>query len=225
MCSIQELSDLRKKILEKVKLSAQDADISAISKWSRAAEQCEKFIQESNDLNNRIKTFTDSLRQDRSNYMTTGQPLTSVPKMKMSPKLEGSKARREWVKMLSSKGILLNGHDKRYYNEGGQSVGIAFANELDRPHLINKWFLGLKDEPTDIAVLLCQDLEGKLHDFILPVTKLKSTWEALSRSGGQVKLFNIRRIEGGYLLLNPSGEPLNISKYLGKYQIINGHHA
>jgi hypothetical protein len=121
--------------------------------------------------------------------------------------------------MLSSEAILLNGHNKRYYTEGGRSVSIAFANEIDRPNLIDKWFLGLKDEPTDIAVLLCQDLEGKVNDFVLPVAELKSTWKTLSRSGGEIK-FNIRRRQSEYLLLEPNGEPISISKYLGKYQII-----
>ena len=98
-------------------------------------------------------------------------------------------------------------------------MSIAFANEIDRPNLIDKWFLGLKDEPTDIAVLLCQDLQGKVNDFVLPVAELKSTWKTLSRSGGEIK-FNVRHRQGVYLLLDPKGEPINISKYLGKYQII-----
>lgn len=218
MCSIQELPEVKAKILEKVKLSAQGGDISAISKWSKAAEQCEKFIKESSDLTTRISNFTASLWQTRA-INVNDQPISTKPKLKLSPKLEGSRARREWIKMLSSEAILLNGHNKRYYTEGGRSVSIAFANEIDRPNLIDKWFLGLKDEPTDIAVLLCQDLEGKVNDFVLPVAELKSTWKTLSRSGGEIK-FNIRRRQSEYLLLEPNGEPLSISKYLGKYQII-----
>lgn len=218
MCSIQELPEVKAKILEKVKLSAQGADINAISRWSKAAEQCEKFIQESSDLTTRIKNFTESLWQTPAINLSE-QPITAKPKLKLSPKLEGSRARREWVNMLSSKAILLNGHNKRYYTEGGRSVSIAFANEINRPNLIDKWFLGLKDEPTDIAVLLCQDLEGKVNDFVLPVAELKSTWKTLSRSGGEIK-FNVRRRQGEYLLLDPNGEPINISKYLCKYQTL-----
>ncbi|GBE04937.1 hypothetical protein BMS3Abin10_00556 [bacterium BMS3Abin10] len=218
MCSIQELPDVKAKILEKVKLSVQDADISALSNWSKAAEQCEKFIQESSDLTSRVKNFMDTLWHARDIDLTE-QSLISTPKIKMSPKLEGSKARRGWVSMLSSKGILLNGHNKRYYTKSGQSVGIAFANEIDRPNLIDKWFLGLKDEPTDVVVLLCRDLEGNLNDVILPVAELNSTWKTLSRSGGQVK-FNVRSRQGEYFLLDPNGEALNISKYRGKYQVL-----
>src|SRR4030042_921675 len=129
-----------------------------------------------------------------------------LEKVKLYPKLEGARARREWIKVLSSNAILLNGHNKRYYTESGRSVSIAFANEIDRPNLIGKWFLGLKDEPTNIAVLLCQDLEGKVNDFVLPVAELKSTWQTLSRSGGGNK-FNIRRRQGEYFLFDPRGEP------------------
>lgn len=218
MSSIQELPEVKAQILEKVKLSAQGGDISAISKWSKAAEQCERFIQESSELTTRISNFTASLWQTREINLND-QPISTKPKLKLSPKLEGSRARREWIKILSSKAILLNGHNKRYYTEGGRSVSIAFANEIDRPNLIGKWFLGLKDEPTDIAVLLCQDLERKVNDFVLPVAELKSTWKTLSRSGGEIK-FNIRRRQSEYLLLDPNGEPISISKYLGKFQII-----
>jgi len=218
MCSIQELSEVKAKILEKIKLSAQGGDISAISKWSKAAEQCEKFIQESTDLTTRINNFTVALWQSPEINLSA-QAITPKPKLKLSPKLAGSIARREWLKLLSSNAISLNGHNKRYYTESGRSVSIAFANEIDRPNLIGKWFLGLKDEPTDIAVLLCQDLERKVNDFVLPVAELKSTWQTLGRSGGEIK-FNIRRRQGEYLLLDPSGEPINISKYIGKYQTL-----
>lgn len=218
MCSIQELPEVKAKILDKIKLSAQGGDISAISKWSKAAEQCEKFIQEASDLTARINNFTVDLWQS-PNINLNDQAITPKPKLKLSPKLEGSRARREWLKMLSSNTISLNGHNKRYYTESGRSVSIAFANEIDRPNLIGKWFLGLKDEPTDMAVLLCQDLQGKVNDFVLPVAEVKSTWKTLSRSGGEIK-FNVRRRDGEYLLLDPSGEPINISKYKGKYQTL-----
>jgi len=218
MCSNQELPEVKVRILEKIKLAAQGGDIGAISKWSKAAEQCEKFIQESSDLKTRINNFTVALWQSPEINLSD-QPITTKPKFKLSPKLEGAGARREWIKMLSSNAILLNGHNKRYYTESGRSVSVAFANELDQPNLIGKWFLGLKDETTDFAVLLCQDLEGKVNDFVLPVAELKSTWQTLSRSGGQNK-FNIRHRQGEYFLLDPSGEPINISKYIGKYQIL-----
>lgn len=213
MCSIQELQELKAKILERVALSAKDADIVAIVYWSKAAEQCEKFIQVSADLNNRIISFKDSLWQKQGNNSTTKQSLISKPEMRMTPKLEGLKFRREWIKKLSSTGISLTGHGKRYYTEAGQSLSIAFANELDRrPQLINKWFLGLKDEPTDITVLLCKDLEGNLHDFILPVKEIKRTWIALQRSKSGQVLFHIRRDTEGFLLLNPSGGGIKYHK-------------
>jgi hypothetical protein len=128
--------------------------------------------------------------------------------------------RNRWVNMLSTKQISLTGHDKRYHTEGGTSVGIAFANELDRPQLVNKWFLGLKDEPTDVVVLLCRDKEGDLHDFIVRVTELRSSWEGLSRSGGQVK-FNIHRRKSEFLLSIPGGDPVTITKYIGNYRLLN----
>jgi hypothetical protein len=126
--------------------------------------------------------------------------------------------REMWVKKLLTKDIPLTGHSKRYYTRNHTSVSIAFANELYRP---NKWFLGLKDEPADFAVLLCQEKKGYLHDFIIPVAELGSAWEALSRSGEQVKI-NIKRESSEFLLLIPGDEPLIITKYDSNYKPLNG---
>ena len=130
-------------------------------------------------------------------------------------------ARGKWIEGLSAKGIILNGHDKRFYTQNGSSVGIAFANELDKPQLVNKWFLGLKDEPTDIAVLICKDREGEIYDFILPVKKMGSIWEALSKSGGQVK-FHLQRKKGEFLLSVPGSESVVVNNYISNYQPLNG---
>jgi hypothetical protein len=171
-----------------------------------------------------VRIFVDGLwakpedaRTRPKEHLESESPST---KRGISPKREGAMARDRWVKMLSGKQIPLTGHDKRYYTEKGVSVGIAFANELDRPQLVNKWFLGLKDEPTDVAVLLCQDKEGNLHDFIIPVSELGSSWDALSRSGGQVK-FNIHRRKSEFLLSIPGGEPISITKYIGNHRPLN----
>ena len=49
---------------------------------------------------------------------------------------------------------------------------MAFANE--RPEAENKWFLGLPDEPTDVAVLLCKYFAGQRHDIVLPIETIAS---------------------------------------------------
>ena len=226
MCRMEELPKIKEKILGEVRMAAQHADIPAIARWSKAAEQCEKLIQENSALEFQVTDFANSL--------WPGQRETSKEKVKkiinhrkpimkreISPKKEGSMARGKWIEGLSAKGIILNGHDKRFYTQNGSSVGIAFANELDKPQLVNKWFLGLKDEPTDIAVLICKDREGEIYDFILPVKKMGSIWEALSKSGGQVK-FHLQRKKGEFLLSVPGSESVVVNNYISNYQPLNG---
>ena len=103
----------------------------------------------------------------------------------------------------------------------GQSVAVAFANEL--PELENQWFLGLADEePTAAAVLLCKSLGGKLHDIVLPVSLLREVWPVLNRSGKQVK-FHIQERDAGQLFLRiPKASRLDITwldvtRYIGNY--------
>ncbi|MGB8991852.1 MAG: hypothetical protein WCD80_07340 [Desulfobaccales bacterium] len=224
MCKMEKLPFIKEKILGQVKMAAQHADIEAIAKWSRAAEQCEVFILSNVELENQVMDFANSLWPEQGNTSTNQEKKfvsyqRPTTKREISPKRAGAMARGRWVEGLSSRGITLNGHDKRYYTEGGASVSIAFANELDKPQLLNKWFLGLKDEPTDIAVLLCQDKEGNMYDFILPVNKMRSAWEALSRSGGQVK-FHIHRKRGEFLLSVPGAGPAVLTNYLSNYQFV-----
>lgn len=82
-------------------------------------------------------------------------------------------------------------------------MAVAFANEL--PKKENRWFLGLPDEPTEVAVLVCKSLAGKVHDIVLPVARLRDVWRALSRHQGEVK-FNVKRLGTRFLLLVPGSE-------------------
>jgi len=249
MFSMQDLSAVREMILNEIRVAAQNADIGAIARWSKAAEQCEMLIRETTELEGRVKRFVDTLsskpedtRISGKESVDSGTPSTQSlqaqkgGKMKtelvgsetfstqrsISPKREGAEERKKWVAKLAAKHIPLTGHDKRYYTKKGKSIGIAFANELDRPQLADKWFLGLKDEPTDMLVLLCRDKEkkGDPHDFIVPVAELGSSWKALSRSGGQVK-FNIWKSNSEFLLLIPGEDPISITSHLSNYRPLN----
>lgn len=219
MCIIQELPDIKTKILGQIKLAAQNGNIAEISHWSRAAEKCHRIIQEAEELGGRIRNFIDGTWQERTNFEKKPTDYDRKIQQGLSPKKEGSLVRENWVEGLSPKGIVLIGHGKNYRTKTNHSVGIAFANELDKPQLVDKWFLGLKDEPVDFAVLLCRDKEGRLHDFILPFMEMESLWKELSRGGGQVK-FHIQRSRDEFMLLVPNANPLNIIKYLGNYDLL-----
>jgi hypothetical protein len=91
-------------------------------------------------------------------------------------------------------------------------VAIPFANE-QRP---DRWFLGISDEKYDVVVLLCQEKDGDLFDFIVPRGLLEKFWRAFSRSGGQVKL-NVSRQGKIWRLVVPGYEPQTIGSFLRNY--------
>lgn len=220
MSHARELSTLKDKILERVKTAAEESDVTAVTRLSRGLEECETLIKEKADLHCRIQHLTDSLWPDSG---TT--PIAAVnshgPKTRSSAKREGADIRDTWVKMLSSKGVPLTGNGKRYHMQHGLSVAVASANEPVQPQRKNKWFLGLKDEPTDVAVLLCRDAKQEVYDLVLPVTELGAAWKELSRSSGQIK-FNIRKKAGEFSLAVPGKGSIVVTKYLGNYGPLNG---
>ncbi len=222
MISLYDLLKMKDEIIENIKIAAQQGEIKTISKWSKAAEQCESYIKEVANLNRRIAEFRNSFWSDTNKgniSLKTNSRISNnnISKPKLSPKQQGAKMRSSWVQNLASKGIFLSGHGKRYSTERGKLVGIASANELNQAQLLSKWFLGLKDEPIDVVVLLCSDLEGKLYDIVIPVISIEESWKKLSRSKDQIKL-HIQRRNGDFFLSVPRSDPIRVSKYIGNYQ-------
>jgi len=94
-------------------------------------------------------------------------------------------------------------------------VGIAYASEqAERP---DKWWLGLRDEPYSVIVLLCQDGNGKLLDFVIPIQTLSPFWKVFSRHGGQVE-FHVERAGSNYALRVPGGRSVPMNSFLAEYK-------
>jgi hypothetical protein len=222
-----KLQDIKKEILEGVKKAARQGNIESIVFLGKAAEQCDNLIIGHKNLEKRIKEFcisifsTQGLRLNQHKE-TKERFEDNITTFRPSPKREGAIIRNVWVNNIKTIGVKLTGHGKRFQTESGIYVSVASANELNRPQLLNKWFLGLKDEQMDVVVvLLCRDLEKEVHDIVIPVSELGASWETLSRSRGQVK-FNIRRQREEFKLLVPSNEPLDVTKYIGNYKPLLG---
>lgn len=216
----RQLSDLEVTILESVSEAAHERNLAAVAKWSRAAEHCEALVSEAREFEERIRAFKNSLEQGsiseaHLNLDRHDNTKTNEKPRRISAKREGAIVRAEWVKGILAKGISLKGYRKRYQTTREKSVGLAFANELHGKE--NKWWLGLQDDPTDVAVLLCRSLNKDLYDIVLPVSQLRTYWDMLSRSGGQIK-FNIRKEDREFFLLIPGDNPLSITKYAGNYE-------
>ena len=211
MVDVKQLRDTQQQILKKIANAAQKGDVQILSSLSNAAASYDSLIKEQVDLDSRVAHLVDAVR----NQAQATTPATAArPGAGTSPKRAAAAVRAKWVEGVGGHGIQLKGHRKRFHTAEGESVGIAFANELDG--MPNKWFLGLVDEPTDVAVLLCRAATGKIYDVVLPVTALGKGWKILSRSNGQIK-FNIRKEVTDFYLSIPGNKPVMITEYVGNY--------
>lgn len=209
-----ELKRIQSLLLDRISAAVSNRDFAAVAALSGLAKECEALEAEFVSLKRRVESAKSALLGSAT--PSTASRIVTHPTDSpiASRKAAGAQARSEWVATLQAHGIGLNGRGKRYQTARQQSVAVAFANEL--PDLENRWFLGLSDEPTDVAVLLCNSLVGRLHDIVLPVSRLRDKWGALSRHRGEVKL-NIKRDAGRFMLLIPRNEPLDVTARIGNY--------
>ena len=210
-----ELQRIQSLLLDQISSAVSNRDVAAVAALSGLAKECEALEAEFTSLNRRVEAVKSALNGSWAASTTSQQLTYSAEAPTTSRKAAGAQARNAWVVGLRAQGISLHGHRKRYQAARGQSVAVAFANEL--PDAENRWFLGLTDEPTDVAVLLCKSLAGKLHDIVLPVSHLREVWRVLSRSQSGVK-FNVRKDDSRFLLLVPGNEPLDVTRYVGNYE-------
>jgi len=199
-----ELNRIQSLLLNLISATLSNRDVTTLSALSG-------FIKEYETL---VEAAKSTLNDSRPASTISRKPTYSVEAPTISRKAAAAQARIDWVAGLQEKGISLRGHGTRYQTARGQSVAMAFANELDNP---DRWFLGLPDEPTDVAAFLCKSHDGKLYDIVLPATLLREVWPSLSKSQSGVK-FNIRKERGQFLLLLTGDKPRDVSKYVGNYE-------
>ncbi len=209
-----DLKHIQNLLMDRVSSAVSNRNFASVTRLSGLLKECEVLETEFTSLQRRVDALRSALNGSSTAPSAFSTPIASADTRVLSPKAAGAQARHEWAAGLRAKGISLTGHGKRYQSVRGESVAVAFANELSG--LEDRWFLGLADEPTDIAVLLCNSLAGKLYDVVMPVARLHDAWRDLSRHRGQVKL-NFRRDGNQFFLLVPGKKPVAVTQYVGNY--------
>jgi len=211
-----ELKGIQSLLLNRIAVAVSKRDLAAVTALSGLAKECEAIEAEMASLSRRVEIAKGALNgSSGSQSGISGTVPDSVGERTLSYQAAGAIARSKWVEGLRLQGITLSGRRKRYLSAQGLSVGLTFANEL--PRFIDQWFLGLRDEPTEIAVLLCQSLAGQLHDIVLPASCLSDVWQYLSRHGNEVKL-HVKKNAKRLLFLVPGNKPLDVTGYVGNYE-------
>ncbi len=208
-----ELKHVQSRLLDRLSSAVSNRDFATVAALSALAKECETLEVEFASLHRRVEAAENALN-DSWSKSTPSQKLTySAVSLTTSAKAAAAQARNAWVAGLRAQDISLHGQRKRFQTARGRSVAVAFANERSE----NRWFLGLPDEPTEVAALLCKSVAGKLYDIVLPISDLREVWRALGRSGKQVK-FNVKKATSRFLLLVTGNEPLDVTRYVGNYE-------
>ena len=76
----------------------------------------------------------------------------------------------------------------------------------------------LEDRPLNVLVLLVQDQDGNLHDYVLPPKILQDNWKKFSRTAGGVEVILKQSASGASLVM--SENELAIQQYLGDYSAL-----
>ena len=209
-----ELDDMQSHLLREISTAASNQDFSRVAELSTWAKECEQLGKEFASFCRRVKATKEAIGIPFTVSTALHKPLRiqRTDALMSTDAQTGKQVRNEWIARLEERGIYLRGSRRQYRTMGGRSVAVAFANERQP----DKWFLGMPDEGTDIAVLLCRAATGDLYDIVLPVWKAQAAWGSLSRANGDLKI-NVRRRQGTFVLLIPRGSTLEITRYLGDY--------
>jgi len=215
-----QLTNLKKETMQKIAEAARAHDTKRVTLYSALANRIEDDERTLSNVIRRIGEYKKEL-VDPINTSSLGRILDEVIPAKSrtrkvrssTGKEEGFMARESFLDAGADRGYRLIPLGKTVFESNrGHKVAIPFANE-QRP---DRWFLGISDEKYDVVVLLCQEKDGGLFDFIVPTGFLEKFWKAFSRSGGQVKL-NVSRQGKIWQLVVPGYEPQAISSFLKSY--------
>lgn len=108
-----------------------------------------------------------------------------------------------WLERVSKTHPLRKDRPRTFISKRGRKVGVQTAAEQD-----GLWKFRLNDRPLNVLVLLAQDKERYLHDFILPPRLVQDHWKQFEREDGNVVISVRRKAEGAVLVLGNRELPI-----------------
>ena len=115
-----------------------------------------------------------------------------------------------WLERISQNYPLRKDRPQTFITRRGRKVGISTAAEHG-----GMWKFRLSDRPLNVLVLLAQDENRYLHDFILPPKVVQEHWKQFEREDGNIVLSVKKAATGLSLALDRSDVP--IEQYKGNY--------
>jgi hypothetical protein len=119
----------------------------------------------------------------------------------------------EWLARVNRTNPLKKDRPRTFITRKGRKVGLYAATEEH-----GAWKFMLEDRPVNVLVLLAEDNDRYLHDFILPPKVIQDHWKKFARSEGNVEIV-LKKGSNGVSLATSEGQ-VPIQQYAGDYSAL-----
>jgi tryptophanyl-tRNA synthetase len=118
-----------------------------------------------------------------------------------------------WLERVNKTYPLKKDRPRTFITRRGRKVGLYAAEEAG-----GTWRFVLENRPLNVLVLLAQDKDRYLHDYVLPPKVLQDHWKKFSRSNGGVEI--VLKKAGSGVALAVGESDLSIEPYQGDYSAL-----
>jgi tryptophanyl-tRNA synthetase len=115
-----------------------------------------------------------------------------------------------WLERVQKNHPLTQDRPRTFITRRKRKVGVHTASEQN-----GMWTFRLQDRALNVLVLLAQDQDRYLHDFVLPPKVVQEYWKKLLRENGHV-VIEVKKTAGDVLLATPAGD-VSIQQYKSDY--------
>jgi tryptophanyl-tRNA synthetase len=116
-----------------------------------------------------------------------------------------------WVERVSKTYPLRKDRPRTFITRKGRKVGVHTARQDDS----GLWKFSFADRPLNVVVLLAEDENGNLRDYILPPKFLQDHWKKFQRQNDLVAITAKKTASNISLVVE--GDDLTIQQYEGNY--------
>lgn len=119
----------------------------------------------------------------------------------------------EWLERVNRTHPLKKDRPRTFITRRGRKVGLYAAAEEN-----GTWKFLLEDRPVNVLVLLAQDSDRNLHDYVLPPKVIQDHWKKFVRNSGGVEI-TLKKTGNDIVLLTQENDVL-IQPYLADYSAL-----
>jgi tryptophanyl-tRNA synthetase len=119
----------------------------------------------------------------------------------------------QWLERINKTHPLKKDRARTFITRRGRKVGLYAAEEAG-----GTWTFLLEDRPLNVLVLLAQDKDRFLHDYVLPPKVLQDHWKNFARSGNHVEVVLKKSANGASLVVTENELP--VQQYAGDYSAL-----